>query len=295
MLPSQLRKRPNGVTNHAGGPLAQAPARGDDDEWMTPGGLFMGFCGCLGFAALVATLVLASILMHRVVPPKALSATCDDSNPCTLDFLETVRGVDSGCCSHCNLPNEAECESACFTSPQCVDGGCTGTCKGHCEENNALDCPLISAVNLTALLGFGSANGNDGNDTSVGLYRECAFSSCIYTIDLIHINASHHSANGFVLSVSKIITGWGLNTTTNSSAHEEFWIAGEDSSELFKNSICLPLIAAEDRECLSTVYAIISAVDASTPLAFTMTCKYMFACSDPPSYGGSIVFPARLE
>ena len=287
-----IRSRPN-ARGLGSSPRAGAPYRsnnGDDDDGKMGWSIFFGVSSCFQILLLGFLFVVGIIFLVRVPPPKALSDTCDDKNDCTHDFLETVRGVDSGCCTHCNVINDAACTNACHTDPKCQDGACVGTCKGHCVEMNALDCPKISSVNISALLGFGDSN---LNTTFYGLYRECLLSSCMYTIDISLKNAALNSSNGFVASIAKVITGWGLNTTTNRTNQEELWVSSDDSNQLFKDALCMPLIPAGDRECLTAFYAIINAVDASLPISFSMTCKYMFACSDPPSYGGSIEFPAR--
>lgn len=289
MMSGSIRKRANASNPARAGMPATAPYGkiGEDDDYLSVTAIVWGFCGCLAFLALIATIVLASILTHRVVPPKALSDTCNDNNPCTLDFLETVRGVDSGCCSHCDLPNAATCESACYDNPQCTSGECTGTCKGHCEDSNALDCPQIHAANLTALFDLGGV-GNDAYTDIFTLYRECALSACIYTIDVLVSNVTY-ARDAFVVSRRREFPGNDTNmSATNATGHLDTYAAGDD---FHSDIICLPLIAAADRECMRVISM---ELDLGTSPVLDMRCKYAYSCTSAPSTAGSIEFPARV-
>lgn len=290
---SNLRRRGGGGNSQpkATGSFAQAGRYNngdDDDDWMSPKTLLLGCWYCIWFAVVVTVLVLVAILMHRIVPPMALSDTCDDSNPCTHDFLETVRGVDTGCCSHCNLPNAATCTNVCYDSPQCVDGECKGTCKGHCELSNALDCPKIKAANLTALFDLGGT-GRDNHTDSYELRRECALSTCIYTID-INIDNVTYARDAFVVARSKFWRGNNTNiSATNETGHLSVFVGWDD---FHSNAICLPLISVADRGCMRVIDMDFD--QASAPV-LDARCTYAYACADPPSYSGEIEFPVRTR
>jgi len=230
-------------------------------------------------------------LLFRIPPYKTLSDTCDDSNPCTHDFLETVRRVDEGCCSHCPRPNGAECESNCYDNPQCVNGECKGTCKGHCEGANAFDCPKIKAANLSAILDFGGV-GQDDTSTLYRLHRECALNTCVYTIEIDFQNVTYNRT-GYIPRVYRTFFGDGTNTTVNTTAGLTI-LSGYPADSFFQDMICLPLINADDRECLMTIaldWTTLVAGDADKSI--NMLCKYVYSCSEPPSYTGEQVFPVR--
>lgn len=245
--------------------------------------------GCIVFLILVFLLIVGIIFLIRTVPNKALSTTCDDSNACTHDFLETVRGVTEGCCSHCPRPNEAECTSACYDDPMCMDGACVGTCKGHCVDMNAFDCPKIKAANLSAVLNF-AGEGADTTATFYTLYRECALNTCVYTIDMDFGNVTYNRT-GFIPAVWQTYFGDGTNTTANVTAGLAI-TAGYPADSFFHDMICLPLINADDRECLTAINLDWGAESDGT---FTALCKYVYSCSEPPSYAGEVEFPVRKK
>src|SRR3989304_7350393 len=173
----QRHPQRSGAVPYAGAGATKGGFTGKDGEYSIMTGLRDGI-GCRAFIIIVFLLIVGIIFLIRVPPTKDLSTDCDDSNPCTHDFLETVRGVDSGCCSHCDVPNESECESNCYDSPMCVAGNGTGTCKGHCDQGNALDCPQIHSINISGILNFGGT-GAATTGTFYKLYRECALSLCL--------------------------------------------------------------------------------------------------------------------
>jgi hypothetical protein len=275
-------------------------SNGDDDDWSNPRMWAHVAWGCLVSLILIFLLIVGIIFLVRTVSPGALSTACDDSNECTYDILESRRGVDGGVCHHFNKPNEdadgvaTPCTSACYDNPTCTDGQCGGTCKGHCVEGNALDCPKVSAVNLTALLGFGAAS-TPASDT-VNMYRECVLSGCRYVILIDLVNATLDDTD-FVSSVRRLFIGDGTNTTSNSSAI--FGWKDEDEELLF-DVVCMSLIHPDDRDCLQvtsmdyddhgTTTAECIAGDECT---VSLDCRYMFKCTNPPSYAGALEFPAK--
>lgn len=283
-----IRSRPS-ARGPANTPRAGAPYRsnnGDDDDGKLGWSIFHYVFSCLMLLILIFLLVVGIIFLVRVVPPKALSDTCDDLNDCTHDFLETVRGVDSGCCSHCNVINDAACTNACHTDPKCQDGACVGTCKGHCANSNALDCPKINAANLTALFDLGGLGNSDYADY-FSLRRECALSTCIYTIDILISNVTY-ARDAFVVARERVWYGNNTNASaTNETTHANTFTGWDD---FHSNAICLPLIAAADRECMRVIDMFF---DLAAAPELDATCTYAYACADPPSYSGSIEFPAK--
>lgn len=292
--PAEMRRR---LGKGGKPPTAGAPARagynGDDDDWsyMTVGTFC---CLFLVFAAGVATIVLAGILMHRSVPRSALSDLCDDSNPCTWDVLETVHGTTAGVCSHYNYQNDGNCTDACYDSATCQDGTCKGTCRGHCSESNALDCPIVSAVNLTALLGHGRLS----TDT-VTMSRECLLSGCLYSIvmDLNNATLDDKEQTGFVHSVRRIFDYLSANTSVNSSSIGSHITDIEDEMFEFR-IVCMSLIHPDDRDCLQAIrfeyddHGTVNCTAAGDgECLLDIECSYMFKCTDPPSYTGKLEFP----
>jgi len=262
-------------------------AEGEEDDSLKL--FFRGICYFIFLAIVVTILALVIVLTWRTVAPKALSTSCDDSNPCTHDFLETVRGVDEGCCTHCNVPNEASCENICYDSPQCMDGSCVGTCKGHCQDSNALDCPIISAANLTSLFGLGGVGNTDAGDYFT-LYRECAISTCIYTIHVVISNVTY-ARDGFVVSRQRFFRGNDTNISAVNGTHQYASYIGW--ADFQSNLICLPLISSEFQDCMRVINMDVDLTDVSG--AFDATCTYAFACAKPPSADGSIDFPVRMK
>ena len=246
-------------------------------------------CSFLGFAGVTVSLIFVLLLFARSTPLRNVNTKCDDSNPCTHDILETNRRIDGGLCIHANKPNEATCENDCYSDPQCVDGKCVGTCKGHCTAFNAHTCPIINAVNLTALFNFG---GLGANTSVISLYRECVHSTCHYTIDVDFDNFT--ASSGIFPSIFKTYLGDLTNTTGNSSTFI-YSFTSNDMPPLAK-SICLPLIAEPDRSCLDVSWFSLDLnADESGPTNFRMKCGYMYACSDPPSTPGAMPFPMKEQ
>jgi hypothetical protein len=231
----------------------------------------------------ISTLILASITLYQVtvlpVPPTlpvgVASSACDDSNACTLDLLVNDYGHSS--CLTRALPNGSPCSNSCLESSTCAAGECTGVCKGYCDLD-AFDCPIIHAVNLTAL-GFG----RDGAD-EIKLVKTCLMTTCIYTVDL-HVENTTLSDVGVVPEIEKVITLISI-VVDNNTIPMTFESADFD----FVKIACLGFISEIDRDCIK-------------PIALEMTlagdeldliCTYAFRCVSPPSYPGMIEFPVSV-
>lgn len=293
-----------GRPHSAGAPMAGARGNpnNDDDDWnyMAVGAFC---CGFLILASVIAALIIGSIVLFRSVPRSALDDLCDDGNPCTCDVRETVRGCTDGICSHYDYENGGSCNDSCYTAATCQKGECLGTCRGHCEESNALDCPIISAINFTALFGWSRPT---SASTSATLYRECLLSGCAYTIDLSFPNASlGHSgqtgANAFVHSIQRAFSTAGTNTTTNSSAIGGHFTNVDDMFAF--GIVCMSLIHADDRDCLKAIRfdyddhetGTNNCTNGGDECTLDIECSYMFKCTEPPSYGGKLAFPVRKK
>ena len=262
-----------------------------EGEEITVMELLRYFCCLIVCAAIVVSLVFICILLYRSIPVKTLSTDCDDSNPCTYDFNERVRGVTNGVCTHSHKLNDAECEDACYNSPKCVSGECLGTCRGHCEPFNAFDCPVINAVNLTALFNFGGT-GSDDNVTIVTLYRECVYRTCHYYLGLFFQNFT--ASSGTIPSIVRSFFGDLTNSTSNSTN----LVTGTFISlytPALADSVCLPLIAEPDRSCLNAIWMLVDQGDATDPFELEIQCGYIFKCANPPSEAGVLPFPVKAQ
>ncbi len=97
--------------------------------------------------------------------------TCDDSNPCTDDSCDTIKG-----CVHANNTTACDDGSKCTTNDVCGAGTCAGTAV-NCDDTNVCTNDQCNTADGTCFWTANSAVCDDGDACTVG--DACAQTKCV--------------------------------------------------------------------------------------------------------------------
>lgn len=253
-----------GKTNGSDGDI---PALG----WKIATGVLAGIAALL----LVGVVVMLIVMFVGHAQTGRVSASCDDGNPCTNDYLT---GNEE--CEHRPVVNGVECSTPCYPNGICFNGECLGDCIGKCIETE--DVPRLTGVNFTALDSWHP----DGPFRSIAYFvRECLTGNALYSLWFASVDAANFTELGLD---SYLRTIFGESSTYIENGSSSFWQYEIDRNWVFEpwhdvfSDICMSFIAEQSRSCLLATMNNIEIVQVGAfKFSFEIYCVYWYECHAP--------------